>query len=121
MERSSERILTTHVGALQRPADLAQTMLHKSEDSPEARAMLKTAVADIVRHQVETGFDVVNDGEFDKTLWMWYVRDRLGGIDSRYWSQAEEAYLKGRDREGFDEFYSWADANQNLFGYMEDA
>lgn len=121
MERSSERILTTHVGALQRPAELSQTMLNKGEDSREARAMLKTAVADVVRRQVETGVDVVNDGEFGKTLWMWYVRDRLGGIASRDWSEAEEAYLKGRDREEFDEFYSWADANQNLFGYMEDA
>jgi 5-methyltetrahydropteroyltriglutamate--homocysteine methyltransferase len=121
MERSTERILTTHVGALQRPAELSEAMLHKGEQSPEAQALLRTAVAEVVRRQVEVGIDIVDDGEFGKTLWMWYVRDRLDGIESRDWSQAEEAYLKGRDREEFDEFYSWADANGSLFGFMEDA
>lgn len=121
MQRSTDRILTTHVGALQRPPELSQTMLNKGEHSPEARSMLTTAVADVVRRQAELGLDIVDDGEFGKTTWMWYVRDRLDGITSRDWSEADEAYMKGRDREEFDEFYAWADANESLFGYMEDA
>jgi 5-methyltetrahydropteroyltriglutamate--homocysteine methyltransferase len=121
MERSTDRILTTHVGALQRPAELSQTMLDKGEHSAEARAMLGTAVAEVVRRQAGLGIDVVDDGEFGKTLWMWYVTDRLDGIGSREWSQADESYFKGRDREEFGDFYSWADANQSVFGYMEDA
>jgi 5-methyltetrahydropteroyltriglutamate--homocysteine methyltransferase len=120
MQRSTDRILTTHVGALQRPVELSQAMAEQGENSPEARGLLRSAVADVVRRQVDLGIDVVDDGEFGKTLWMWYVRDRLDGIDSRDWSEADEAYLKGRDREEFDEFYAWADANQSLFGFMED-
>jgi 5-methyltetrahydropteroyltriglutamate--homocysteine methyltransferase len=121
MQRSTERILTTHVGTLQRPAELSEAMLHKGEHSTEAQTLLRAAVADVVRRQVESGIDVVDDGEFGKTLWMWYVRDRLDGIESRDWAQADEAYLKGRDRDEFDEFYAWADANGSLFGFSEDA
>lgn len=120
MQHSTDRILTTHVGALQRPAELSEAMLHKGQDSPEARRLLTSAVADVVRRQADLGIDVVDDGEFGKTLWMWYVRDRLDGIESRDWSQADEAYMKGRDREEFGDFYAWADANQSIFGYMED-
>jgi 5-methyltetrahydropteroyltriglutamate--homocysteine methyltransferase len=120
MQRSTDRILTTHVGALQRPVELSQAMAQQGENSPEALGLLRLAVANVVRRQVDLGIDVVDDGEFGKTLWMWYVRDRLDGIASRDWSEADEAYLKGRDREEFDEFYAWADANQSLFGFMED-
>ncbi len=121
MQRSTDRILTTHVGALQRPADLSEAMVHKGEHSPEAQALLRTSVQDVVRRQIESGVDIVDDGEFGKTLWMWYVRDRLEGIEDRDWANAEEVYLKGRDRDEFDEFYAWADSNGSLFGFMEDA
>ncbi|MGH3098177.1 MAG: cobalamin-independent methionine synthase II family protein [Streptosporangiales bacterium] len=121
MQHSTDRILTTHVGALQRPEGLSEAMLHKGPDSPEARSLLTSAVADVVRRQADLGIDVVDDGEFGKTLWMWYVLDRLDGVESRDWSEADEEYLKGRDREEFGDFYAWADANQSLFGYMEDA
>jgi 5-methyltetrahydropteroyltriglutamate--homocysteine methyltransferase len=121
MQYSADRVLTTHVGALQRPVELSRAMAEQGENSPQARELLHSAVADVVRRQVDLGIDVVDDGEFGKTLWMWYVRDRLDGIGSRDWSEADEAYLKGRDREEFEEFYAWADANQSLFGFMEDA
>ena len=52
---------------------------------------------------------------------MWYVRDRMDGIEARDWSQSEEPLLKGRDRDQFPGFYAWADANASLFGYMEDS
>ncbi len=120
MHRSTDRILTTHVGTLQRPAELSKAMAEQGEGSSEVRGQLRAAVGDVVRRQVDTGIDVVNDGEFGKTLWMWYVRDRLDGIEARDWSAAEEAYFKGRDREQFPDFYSWADANGSIFGYMED-
>ena len=37
--------------------------------------------------QEQAGIDVVDDGEFGKTLWMWYVRDRMDGIESREWTE----------------------------------
>ncbi len=38
MQTSADRILTTHVGTLQRPADLSKLMAEKGEHSPEAHA-----------------------------------------------------------------------------------
>lgn len=77
MQRSTDRILSTHVGALQRPPELSRVMMERGENSPEARELLRAAVADVVGRQLDLGIDVVDDGEFGKTLWMWYVRDRL--------------------------------------------
>lgn len=121
MERSTSRILTTHVGALQRPADLSTMMAEHGQWAPQVTERLRHAVSDVVARQAKLGIDVVDDGEFGKTLWMWYVRDRLDGIEARDWSKADEPYLKGRDREQFADFYAWVDANASLFGYMEDS
>ena len=84
-------------------------------------AQLRAGVADVVRRQEATGIDVVDDGEFGKTMWTQYVIDRLDGVGSRDPSAASEPRMKGRDREQFPDFYAWADANATLFGYMEDA
>ena len=117
MQRSTERILTTHVGALQRPQELSKAMSERGEWAPDVLPELRSAVAEVVARQEQAGIDVVDDGEFGKTLWMWYVRDRMDGIGSREWAQP---LLKGRDRDQFPDFYAWADANASIFGYMED-
>jgi 5-methyltetrahydropteroyltriglutamate--homocysteine methyltransferase len=118
MQRSTDRILTTHVGALQRPSELSKAMTERGEWAPDVLPELRAAVAEVVARQERAGIDVVDDGEFGKTLWMWYVRDRMDGIEPREWS---EPLLKGRDRDQFPGFYAWADANASIFGYMEDA
>jgi 5-methyltetrahydropteroyltriglutamate--homocysteine methyltransferase len=117
MQRSTDRILTTHVGALQRPQELSKAMTERGEWAPDVLPELRAAVAEVVARQEQAGIDVVDDGEFGKTLWMWYVRDRMDGIGSREWAQP---LLKGRDRDQFPAFYAWADANASIFGYMED-
>ena len=117
MQRSTDRILTTHVGALQRPQELSKAMTEGGEWAPDVLPELRAAVAEVVARQEQAGIDVVDDGEFGKTLWMWYVRDRMDGIGSREWAQP---LLKGRDRDQFPGFYAWADANASIFGYMED-
>ena len=125
MRRSTDRILTTHVGALQRPAALSKAMAAQGEWTPEVLAQLRAGVADVVRRQEATGIDVVDDGEFGKTMWTQYLVDRLDGVDSRDPSAVTDPQmkgrLKGRDREQFPDFYAWADANATLFGYMEDS
>ncbi len=121
MRRSIDRILTTHVGALQRPQGLSKAMAEHGQWAPEVLQDLRTAVGEVVARQVATGIDVVDDGEFGKTLWSWYVRDRLDGIEGRDWPADAEPLLKGRDRDQFPGFYAWADANASLFGYMEDS
>ena len=87
MKRSTERILTTHTGSLPRPRDLT-TMLEALDagNPPPAAAFderVKLAVADVVRHQVEAGVDIVNDGEQGKVGYSTYVRHRLTGFDGK--------------------------------------
>src|ERR1700722_17995288 len=99
MRRSTDRILTTHVGALQRPASLSKALAEQGQWTPEVRARLRAGVADVVRRQEATGIDVVDDGEFGKTMWTQYVVDRLDGVGSRDPSAGTEAPMEGGDRE----------------------
>ncbi len=84
MQRSSERILTTHVGSLGRPHDLLEIMREKEHGRPyDADGYAKrvtSAVGDVVAEQVRAGIDVVTDGEMSKVSFLTYVKDRLGGF-----------------------------------------
>jgi 5-methyltetrahydropteroyltriglutamate--homocysteine methyltransferase len=86
MKTSTDRILTTHVGSLPRPADLlAQLEAREIGTGFDAGAFdtrLSTAVRDIVRQQVAAGIDSVCDGEQSKISYTFYVRHRLSGIGS---------------------------------------
>ena len=107
MKRSVDRILTTHVGSLIRPAALRELGAAAAKDGGEAAARypaeLEAATADVVRRQVEAGVDVVNDGEFGKSSWANYVLDRMTGFEFRPDSVFEPVYL-GRDRVRFADF-----------------
>ena len=63
MKRSTQRIITTHVGSLPRPDDLMALYAANASDE-KLLPRLSAAVNDIVRRQAETGIDVVNDGEY---------------------------------------------------------
>jgi 5-methyltetrahydropteroyltriglutamate--homocysteine methyltransferase len=84
MKRSTERFLTTHTGSLPRPDDLIRMMFAKEEGVPVDPAALQTrirsAVAEIVRKQAESGVDIVNDGEMSKPSYATYIKDRLNGF-----------------------------------------
>src|SRR5688572_3754574 len=85
MQRSTDRILTTHTGSLARPDDLLEMIQARTAGQPydaEAfKARTKTAVAEVVREQVENGIDVVSDGELSKPQFADYVADRLNGME----------------------------------------
>jgi len=87
MKRSSERILTTHVGSLARPTDLLDLMKAKvdgeSYDEGAYARRIPSAVAEIVEKQVACGIDVVTDGEQSKLGFSSYVNERLAGYESR--------------------------------------
>ena len=84
MKRSTDRFLTTHTGSLPRPEDLIRMMFAKEEGVPVAPQPLaqriREAVADVIRHQVAAGVDVVNDGEMSKPSYATYIKDRLHGF-----------------------------------------
>jgi 5-methyltetrahydropteroyltriglutamate--homocysteine methyltransferase len=85
MQRSTERLLTTHIGSLPRPDDLRQLLLARDqgqayeEDAFEDR--VRSAVQETVQRQVQVGLDVVADGEMGKNSFVNYVRDRLTGFE----------------------------------------
>src|SRR5919206_136241 len=66
MQRSTERILTTHTGSLPRPPDLSATLealdAGTTPDPAAFDARVQRAVAAIVRQQVDAGVDIINDG-----------------------------------------------------------
>ncbi len=84
MRQSTKRILTTHCGSLARPSDLLDLMkakVHGELYDHEAYARrVRSAVAEIVRKQVETGVDIVTDGEQGKPGFFTYVNERLTGF-----------------------------------------
>jgi 5-methyltetrahydropteroyltriglutamate--homocysteine methyltransferase len=85
MRRSTDRILTTHVGSLARPPELLDTMKEREHGRPYDHELLdrqvRDAVAERVRQQVEAGIDIVTDGEMSKVSFLGYVKDRLGGFE----------------------------------------
>jgi 5-methyltetrahydropteroyltriglutamate--homocysteine methyltransferase len=84
MKRSSERILTTHTGSLPRPESLMALIEQKEAgtllDQNSFAAAIKNGVAAIVRKQMDSGIDIVNDGEIDKPSYATYPKDRLSGF-----------------------------------------
>jgi len=86
MKRSTERILTSHTGSLPRPSDVLAMIQSMEEGTCDAAAFarrVRSAVAEIVRTQVESGIDIVNDGEMGKPSYATYVKDRLDGFEQQ--------------------------------------
>jgi 5-methyltetrahydropteroyltriglutamate--homocysteine methyltransferase len=87
METSNERILTTHVGSLPRPEPLIALLYAKERgeefDADALAGAIAGAVGDIVARQIETGLDIVGDGEMGKVSYATYLKDRLNGFGGR--------------------------------------
>ena len=115
MKRSADRILTTHVGSLPRPADLLAMNDARANgrdvDPAVWGARVKSAIAEVVRLQREAGVDIVNDGELSKSSWSSYVNERLGGFAQSV-SRGQGSLAKGRDKKTFQEFYDEYDRIQ---------
>jgi 5-methyltetrahydropteroyltriglutamate--homocysteine methyltransferase len=112
MKRSSECILTTHVGSLPRPADLLAMVDAREQGKPideKAHARrLHEAVGEIVRKQVELGIDVIDDGEFGKPSFISYVNERLGGFEVDKAAPRRNSWAGSREARSFPEFYASA-------------
>lgn len=107
MKRSSERILTTHVGRLQRPEEITAAMEAHPRGRPIDAAFagqLRSAVVEVVRLQAEAGVDIVCDGEYGKLSWNTYLNGRLGGHEVVP-AKPVETERRSRDREEFAQFY----------------
>jgi 5-methyltetrahydropteroyltriglutamate--homocysteine methyltransferase len=78
MTASADRILTAHVGSLIRPEALVAFLRTQDKgerlDERAFRACLRRSVTDVVKRQNAIGIDLMNDGEFGKTIsWSRYI------------------------------------------------
>jgi 5-methyltetrahydropteroyltriglutamate--homocysteine methyltransferase len=84
MQRSESRILTTHAGSLPRPAALttlfAKRVRGEAVDPATIEAAGRIALRAIVKKQIETGLDVIDDGEQSRESFVLYLRHRLTGL-----------------------------------------
>jgi 5-methyltetrahydropteroyltriglutamate--homocysteine methyltransferase len=84
MKRSTDRILTTHVGSLPRPPAVVDFLMKKEKgdtyDTEKFAAALTAAVAEAVARQAAIGLDVVSDGETSKIGYATYMQERLNGF-----------------------------------------
>jgi 5-methyltetrahydropteroyltriglutamate--homocysteine methyltransferase len=111
----TEKILTTHVGSLIRPAALLDFIRKKQSglpyDQPGYEKTLRDSVAAVVKRQVEAGIDIPSDGEFGKGIsWSQYVLDRMSGFERRPAKPGEHGFARGADRARFADFYKELDA-----------
>jgi 5-methyltetrahydropteroyltriglutamate--homocysteine methyltransferase len=123
MKRSTDRILTTHVGSLIRPPTLREFLAAKEAGKPFDEAAyakcLKECVAEVVRKQANIGLDVVSDGEFGKAIsWAQYALFRLGGFERRPFAGGNP-FTRGVDRTRFADFYAELDARDKVETVMD--
>ena len=108
MRRSTDRILTTHVGAL--PGSEA---VWTGEASA---AEVREAVAEVVQMQRSAGVDIVNEGELSKGgNWLTFVTDRLSGFEPRQTGATGRLLVQSADWAEFDQFYAAAMKHGVLF------
>ena len=100
-----DRILSTHVGSLPRPADVVELLfaLDRGEERDAAlvEEVLQRSVNDAVRMQEDAGLDIVSDGEMSKISYATYVSHRLTGFDgdsARPTPQDLDDFPRFRDR-----------------------
>ena len=78
------KILSTHVGSLPRKKDLLKFIFARDNEEAynekEFLNCLNLACDEIVRRQVESGIDIVCDGEISKISYSTYVKDRYTGF-----------------------------------------
>jgi 5-methyltetrahydropteroyltriglutamate--homocysteine methyltransferase len=109
MKKSTQRILTTHVGSLPRPPDLLAMILAKEQggafDAGIYAGRVKSAVTEVVKKQAEAGIDIVADGEMGRFGFIPYVNERLAGIEPRKGVGGRSSWSGSREHLAFPDYY----------------
>ena len=122
MKRSTERILTSHVGSLARADSLIPLLRLREQGQPYDRddlaRLVREAVTDVVRQQVEAGIDVVTDGEQGKSSFYGYVVERFSGFERKPPDSGNELRPRAAGREylAFPDYYAWSERIAEPFG-----
>jgi len=111
MQYSTDRILTTHAGALPLPSDLKELHNARAAGTPVDEQVLSkrvtTAVAEIVKKQIACGIDIINDGEQGKSNFSRYARDRLSGFIEREVKASDHtSTIYARDLTEFSDYFN---------------
>ena len=84
MQGSENRILTTHVGSLPRPAALSALLIQRERgaaiDAVALQHEIESAVSAVVDKQLKAGVDVGNNGEQPRVGFSTYVASRMTGF-----------------------------------------
>jgi 5-methyltetrahydropteroyltriglutamate--homocysteine methyltransferase len=122
MKRSTEKILTTHVGSLARPESLIPLLRLREQGQPydreELARQVREAVKDVVRKQIEAGIDIVTDGEQGKSSFYGYIVERFNGFERKPVAPGAEGRprAKGREYLAFPDYYAWSERIAEPFG-----
>ncbi len=109
MQRSSDRILTTHAGRLAErgeQADMRRATVSSAD--PVAATGLNERMAALVQRQIATRIDVISDGELGKFGGFAYYGRRMSGIATHGIPAGEPLVMSQRTNERleFAEFYA---------------
>jgi 5-methyltetrahydropteroyltriglutamate--homocysteine methyltransferase len=85
--RNTKKFLTTHTGSLPRPEGLRELLIEREEgrsvDDGAFRKAAAAGVGEVVKRQLTTGIDLINDGELSKFSYSMYAKERLTGLDGK--------------------------------------
>src|ERR1700691_3172235 len=85
MNRSTDRILTTHSGSLIRTPDILDGIIARILGEPVDEERLKEGVAagiaDVVARQVAAGVHIPNDGEYARRSFRSYIDERIRRLE----------------------------------------
>jgi 5-methyltetrahydropteroyltriglutamate--homocysteine methyltransferase len=97
MQRSDERILTTHAGSLPRPPALTRLLAQRERGEAVDAAALeeasRAALSAVVAKQRTAGVDIGNDGEQRRESFFLHLRHRLSGIGGA-WQRSPRADIE---------------------------
>jgi 5-methyltetrahydropteroyltriglutamate--homocysteine methyltransferase len=125
MKRSTDRILTTHVGRLDGPPDYRERVAQgirtgASVDPASLGLMLESSIGWVLQQQLDAGIDIVSDGELGKLGYgLGYYGRRLTGLTARKVNPGEPAFMSQRtgERLEFAEFYkefTWVTSSERV-------
>ena len=88
MQKSSERILTTHTGSMPRGEPLSSLLIdqedHKRIDRRKIDEVTEERVAYVMKKEAEVGIDIANDGEQGRVGFQTYIPRAHGWFRREY-------------------------------------
>lgn len=106
MKRSTDKILSTHVGSLPRPPEVLAALGDYRRSSGADNARIRDAIHECVAKQAAVGLDIVNDGEYSKPSFIFYIHDRLSGFEPDTNPATKSAFSDSKETRAFPEFYN---------------